>query len=147
MLHVSLELFQAHRLSNVQRWQHTGGGLRKQFRREPAGQLVAGGRQTSIPVVVDDSGTALRLLSLAGMLARVAALRLRLLAGAHAERGRNLLHVLVANGALLLLLLSLLQQLLQMRSHLALVVRLLRLLWLRLLQHLLLLLLLLLGLV
>lgn len=114
MLHVALELLQAHGLADVERRKLTGRGLRKEFRREPARKLVARGRQTSVPAVVDDAALRLLLLRLTSMLAVAVLLLLLLLP----EVGRKLLHVLVADGALLLLLLALGEELLQLGVHL-----------------------------
>lgn len=106
MLHVALKLLQAHRLADVERRQLTGRRLGEQFGREPTRQLVARRRQTAVAAVVDDA-TGLRL-------AAAVMLRLLLLP----EVGRKLLHVLVADGALLLLLLALGEQLLELGVHL-----------------------------
>lgn len=114
MLHVALELLQAHGLADVERRKLTGRGLGKEFRREPAGQLVARGRETSVPAVVDDAALRWLLLRLTSMLAVAVLLLLLLLP----EVGRKLLHVLVADGALLLLLLALGEKLLQLGVHL-----------------------------
>lgn len=93
--------------------------MSEKFRREPAGQLIAGGRQTTVAVVVDDSrGTWLRLTLM--RMGSLGLLLLLLLLRAHTERWWHLLHVLVANGTLLLLLVALLQQLLHL-VHLVLV--------------------------
>lgn len=121
MLHVALKLLQTHGLADVERRKLTGRGLRKEFRREPAGQLVARGRQTSVPAVVDDAALRLLLLRLTSMLAVAVLLLLP-------EVGRKLLHVLVADGALLLLLLALGEKLLQLGVHLLLLLGLGRLL-------------------
>lgn len=106
MLHVALKLLQAHRLADVERRQLTGRRLGEQFGREPTRQLVARRRQAAVAAVVDDA-TGLRL-------AAAVMLRLLLLP----EVGRKLLHVLVADGALLLLLLALGEQLLELGVHL-----------------------------